>query len=590
MNQDRYPDNNRRDYDDRSRDNSGSQSSEEIRTDIEQTRAQMGAKLDLIQEKLDPNRLKVQAQDAVRDVLTDTANQITDYVKSNRDQLTQTVTSAIKRNPVPAALIGLGIGWILVESFSDDDSSSSSRSIRRQRVDYDRTYSEGYRPNYSASYTQGYPQSGQTYTSQSAGMNTLGSNLGQGSSDLTSGSQTGMGGQSSSSTSSSEYQPAGSNYGASNYSGNYSSESNVGQSYTREANGHQGRNGWQQSQEWQRADQQSSGPLSQIKDKAQDLTSNVKERMGDAMENIRNQAGQMSENMRDQAGNMGNRVQHNMQSMGNRAQSMGYRAQGGMNRMGGQMGGYASAWGEQARYQSRMAGYQVRRTMEDNPLTYGLLALAAGVAVGMLLPQTRTENRYIGQYRDQMMDRAREMGNTAVQHAQQTFEEVRPELEQTAQRLGEQVKDAGRQAMQEVRSTAETVKDTAQSHAGSAAGEIGRQAGISSQSGQSGQSSQMGQSGSTSIGSTTGSSTGSTVANAANAAGATVNRDVMKGQWNQIKGEVKQRWGKLTDDEVTQAEGDYDKFVGTLQKHYGYEKAKAEREVEDFLRSRSLIS
>lgn len=51
-----------------------------------------------------------------------------------------------------------------------------------------------------------------------------------------------------------------------------------------------------------------------------------------------------------------------------------------------------------------------------------------------------------------------------------------------------------------------------------------------------------------------------------------MNRDHFKGAWHQFKGELKQQWGKLTDDDLMQIEGDYDKFVGTVQKRYGDQK------------------
>ena len=51
-----------------------------------------------------------------------------------------------------------------------------------------------------------------------------------------------------------------------------------------------------------------------------------------------------------------------------------------------------------------------------------------------------------------------------------------------------------------------------------------------------------------------------------------MNRDTFKGQWKQIKGEVKRRWGMLTDDEVDQADGNFDKLVGRIQERYGYQR------------------
>lgn len=61
-----------------------------------------------------------------------------------------------------------------------------------------------------------------------------------------------------------------------------------------------------------------------------------------------------------------------------------------------------------------------------------------------------------------------------------------------------------------------------------------------------------------------------------------MNWDEIKGNWKQMTGSVKSEWGKLTDDEVTEAEGDRDKLVGKIQEKYGVAKDEAERQVDDF--------
>ena len=63
--------------------------------------------------------------------------------------------------------------------------------------------------------------------------------------------------------------------------------------------------------------------------------------------------------------------------------------------------------------------------------------------------------------------------------------------------------------------------------------------------------------------------------------------DMLKGKWNQLKGDIKMKWGKLTDSDLTQAEGIADKLVGLLQEKYGYSRDQAEREVNSFMQGHS---
>jgi uncharacterized protein YjbJ (UPF0337 family) len=59
-------------------------------------------------------------------------------------------------------------------------------------------------------------------------------------------------------------------------------------------------------------------------------------------------------------------------------------------------------------------------------------------------------------------------------------------------------------------------------------------------------------------------------------------KDILEGNWNQIKGKVKMQWGKLTDDDLAIINGEKDQLIGKLQERYGYDKARAEKEVGDF--------
>ena len=61
-----------------------------------------------------------------------------------------------------------------------------------------------------------------------------------------------------------------------------------------------------------------------------------------------------------------------------------------------------------------------------------------------------------------------------------------------------------------------------------------------------------------------------------------MNSDQFKGKWNQLKGSVKEQWGKLTDDDIATIDGRYDQFIGKMQERYGYTREQAEREWNDW--------
>jgi uncharacterized protein YjbJ (UPF0337 family) len=61
-----------------------------------------------------------------------------------------------------------------------------------------------------------------------------------------------------------------------------------------------------------------------------------------------------------------------------------------------------------------------------------------------------------------------------------------------------------------------------------------------------------------------------------------MNWDQVSGKWNQMKGAVKEKWGKLTDDDLTVIAGNRDRLLGKLQERYGITKEKAAEQVEQW--------
>lgn len=64
-----------------------------------------------------------------------------------------------------------------------------------------------------------------------------------------------------------------------------------------------------------------------------------------------------------------------------------------------------------------------------------------------------------------------------------------------------------------------------------------------------------------------------------------MNVDILQGRWQQLKGSALTKWGKLTNDDLDQIEGQREKLVGKLRERYGIERDRAEAEVDDFLRT-----
>ena len=62
-----------------------------------------------------------------------------------------------------------------------------------------------------------------------------------------------------------------------------------------------------------------------------------------------------------------------------------------------------------------------------------------------------------------------------------------------------------------------------------------------------------------------------------------MNKDILKGKWMQMKGDLRKPWGKLTDSHMDQIQGDAEKFIGKLQERYGYSRQQAEKEYNDYM-------
>ena len=62
-----------------------------------------------------------------------------------------------------------------------------------------------------------------------------------------------------------------------------------------------------------------------------------------------------------------------------------------------------------------------------------------------------------------------------------------------------------------------------------------------------------------------------------------LNEDTMKGKWNEIKGEIKTQWGKMTDDELEKSSGNITSIAGLIQQRYGAKKEEVQEKLNGIL-------
>lgn len=62
-----------------------------------------------------------------------------------------------------------------------------------------------------------------------------------------------------------------------------------------------------------------------------------------------------------------------------------------------------------------------------------------------------------------------------------------------------------------------------------------------------------------------------------------MNSDELKGKWTQIKGQAREKWGELSDDDLARVEGDREQLIGLIQERYGRARSEAEREVDQWM-------
>ncbi|MEZ4865009.1 MAG: DUF3618 domain-containing protein [Caldilineaceae bacterium] len=403
--------------------------SEEIREEIEETRHDMSRKIDAIQNHLSPEKIKAQAREAANEFATATADSITQYISENWQQVGSTIVNTVKSNPVPAALIGLGIGWLVVENMGHENGAEREYPLAKRST---LRYGTGAAAT-SGTYGRRYEESG-AYPSEAYRYgNNYESNSGQSMMDKV--------GET-----------------VSNAAGAVKEKA---REWTNEA-GERVRGVTNQAQ-YLRDEARLQGHLA-----AMDAQDKVNEWQGEGHRYTQHTGSNVNDYGRQAADYAASAADQTRSFARDTADQIGSYAQSA----GEQTQHYAEQAGQQARHYAYAAGHQIQETIEENPLTLGAIALAAGAVIGLMLPQTQRENQWMGPASDQVWDTGRAAASDVVQRAQEAVDEIRPELENTAQKVADDLKNAGKSALHDTQEAAQHAKDVAEQKAKDAQSDV----------------------------------------------------------------------------------------------------------------------
>jgi ElaB/YqjD/DUF883 family membrane-anchored ribosome-binding protein len=178
-----------------------------------------------------------------------------------------------------------------------------------------------------------------------------------------------------------------------------------------------------------------------------DRASHLKESVGGAASSVAERAGELADTVRERAGDLGTSARQRASDLGT----------GARQRIGD--------LGSRAREQTRRARGGIQHTMNDNPLALVAGAAILGLAIGLLVPESEREDRFMGSTRDSLVDRAKttatRVKDAAVEAGQDVREVVREEVQFRAPELKSAIKDVAQTVTAEVKEAAGRVKEQA---------------------------------------------------------------------------------------------------------------------------------
>lgn len=167
--------------------------------------------------------------------------------------------------------------------------------------------------------------------------------------------------------------------------------------------------------------EQARGKAEELKQRAGETVEDYKQRMSQYRERLGEKTQEMRERVSETAQEYRQRLGESAQQYRERMSDMAQRSRESARHY------YASG-----REHARHAGHNLQRRYDHNPLGMGLAAMALGAVAGLAIKESRWEHETMGQYRDQVLDTAKEAGRERLQQVREVASETIQEARETA--------------------------------------------------------------------------------------------------------------------------------------------------------------
>lgn len=422
----------------------------EIRQEIERTRIEMHETIDAIQQKLNPERLKRQAGDTIREATIgraehtmsnamDKAEGAVNNVRDTAMEAKSGLMETVRHNPLPAAMIGLGLGWLLMRRSSQERpprayyGGSSPYSGATPGYRYGATRPS---PTTQASFShQGHFHAGPSLeenrgTQQEGGLGEVAGKVGEKAGEareaaaammeevrMKSGDLMGGAGETVGRTGSNLLDTIRENPLPAAMAGIGLSWLFMNGGSSRESSypGHLYQGNTELYKPHFQGDQSTIGSL--------------RDKVGDTAGQAQNAVGDIAGKAQSTVGDMADRAQSTVGDLAGQAQST-------VGEVSDQVQQRVGSMARETKYRYSRVEDRFHETLESNPMAVGAAAMAVGAVAALMLPSTPQEHRLMGEARDSLVEQVQSTAKETMDKVQRVADKVQDSAKQEAQQEG----------------------------------------------------------------------------------------------------------------------------------------------------------